>query len=84
MDIFVGLIIGPLLIIYGYFVYNGKLLWFLINYKIRFKDETDEKHKRKVYRIYGLIFIIIGIIVFLICCVFYINGISVPKDNNLY
>jgi hypothetical protein len=35
MDTFPAIIIGPIIIIYGVFVYNGKMLWFLTTYKIK-------------------------------------------------
>ncbi|MDR2798014.1 MAG: DUF3784 domain-containing protein [Treponema sp.] len=66
MDTFPAIIIGSLIIIYGVFVYNEKMLWLLITYKTRFKDETDEKHKKKVYKTYGIILIIIGTVLLVI------------------
>lgn len=66
MDTFPAIIIGSLIIIYGVFVYNEKMLWLLITYKTRFKDETDEKYKKKVYKTYGIILIIIGTVLLVI------------------
>ena len=57
MDSLPAIIIGPVIILYGIFVYNGKMLWFLTAYKTRFKDETDENNKKKIYKTYGIIFI---------------------------
>jgi hypothetical protein len=47
MDTFPAIILGLIIAIYGIFVYNGKLLWFLTGYKIRLKDETDKKYKKR-------------------------------------
>jgi uncharacterized protein YutD len=43
MDTLAGIIIGPIIIVYGIFVYKGKMLWFLTSYKERFKDENYKK-----------------------------------------
>ncbi|MDR2632059.1 MAG: DUF3784 domain-containing protein [Treponema sp.] len=84
MDTFPAIIIGLIIIIYGVFVYNGKMLWFLITYKTRFKEETDEKYKKKIYRTYGIIFIIIGIVVLVIGSILFYKGIITTKNNYLY
>ncbi|MDR2660071.1 MAG: DUF3784 domain-containing protein [Spirochaetaceae bacterium] len=84
MDTFPAIIIGIIIIIYGIFVYNGKLLWFLTTYKNRLKNETNEKYKKKIYRIYGIILIIIGIAALTIACILLYNGIVNTKNNYLY
>jgi hypothetical protein len=66
VDILPIIITGPIIILYGIFIYNGKLLWFLISYKIRFKDEPDKDYKKKIYRPYGIIFILIGTVTLVI------------------
>jgi hypothetical protein len=82
MDTFPAIIIGLIIIIYGVFVYNGKMLWFLITYKTRFKEEADEKYKKKIYRTYGIIFIIIGIVVLVIGSILFYKGIIITTKNN--
>ena len=69
---------------YGIFVYNGKMLWLLTMYKAKFKGETDENYKKKIYKTYGIVFVIIGIIILVISFMLYINGIETTKNNNLY
>jgi hypothetical protein len=84
MDTFPAIIIGLILIIYGVFVYNGKMLWFLITYKTRFKEETNEEYKKKIYKTYGKIFMIIGTVVLVIGCILLFKGIITTKNNYLY
>ena len=79
-----AIIIGPILIILGICIYKGKLLWLLIDYKIRFKDEPDKEYKRKVYRQYGIIFMSIGAIILIAGLVLFSMGISSTKTNFLY
>jgi hypothetical protein len=84
MDTIPAIIIGLIIIIYGIFVFNGKLLWFLTSYKMRFKNEPDEKYKKKIYKLYGVIFIIIGTIILIIGSILLYKGIITTKNNNLY
>ena len=84
MDTIPAIIIGPILITYGLFVYKGKLLWLLKNYKIRFKDEPDEKYKKSIYIPYGIIFIIIGTIILIVGLILFSKGISTTKTGFLY
>jgi ABC-type phosphate transport system permease subunit len=84
MDTIPAIIISFILILYGIFVFNGKMLWFLTTYKERFKEETDEKNKKKIYRTYGIIFIIIGTIILVISSILFYRGIITTKNNYLY
>ena len=84
MDTFPAIIIGFILIIYGIFVYNGKMLWLLITYNTRFKEATNEENKKKDYKTYGIIFIIIGTVVLVIGCILFLKGIITTKNNYLY
>ena len=84
MDTFPAIIIGFILIIYGIFVYNGKMLWLLITYKTRFKEATNEENKKKDYKTYGIIFIIIGTVALVIGCILFLKGIITTKNNCLY
>jgi heme/copper-type cytochrome/quinol oxidase subunit 2 len=84
MDTIPAIIIGLVIIIYGIFVYNGKLLCTLITYRARFKEETDEKYKMKVYRTYGIILTIIGTVILAIGIILFFKGIITTKNNYLY
>jgi ABC-type phosphate transport system permease subunit len=84
MDTFPAIIIGLIIIIHGVFVYNGKMLWFLTTYKMRFKDETDKKYKKKIYRTYGIMLTIIGTVILIIGCILFYKGINTTKNNYLY
>ena len=84
MDVIAVIIIGPILVAYGILVFNGKLLWFLASYKYRFKDETDENYKKKVYRTYGIIFMIIGIVTLIVGLILFSKGIISTKKGFLY
>jgi hypothetical protein len=84
MDTLAGVIIGPVLIAYGLFVYHGKMLWFLTYNKERFKDESDESRRKQAYRIYGIIFVAIGIIISMVGVILYIKGIETTKSSYLY
>ena len=84
MDSLPAIILGIILIIYGIFVFNGKLLWFLAAYTFRFKDEPKNNSKKKVYRTYAVIFIIIGIIVLIVGLILFSRGIISTKNNYLY
>jgi amino acid transporter len=75
-----AIIICVLLMIYGIFVFNGKLLWFLKDYNIRFKDEVDEKKREKTYRKYGIIIVSISILLSIICFYQYFMGIDTIKN----
>jgi hypothetical protein len=83
IDFFPAIIICSLIIIYGIFVFNGKLLWFLKDYKIRFKDENDKNKLIKSYKNYGIIIISIGLLLSIICIFQYIMGID-TFINKLY
>ena len=76
-----AIIISVMIIIYGIFVFNGKLLWFLKDYNIRFKDEKNQNKKKKTYEIYGLIILAIGIILSIICSYQYLMGIDTIKNQ---
>jgi hypothetical protein len=76
-----AIIISILIIIYGVFVFNGKSLWFLRDYNIRFMDEKDQNYKKKTYRTYGLIILVIGIILSIICSYQYLMGIDTIKNK---
>jgi len=78
-----AIIISLIIFIYGIFVFNGKLLWFLKDYKIRFRDENDQKIKRKSYKIYGVIIILLGIVLSVICLYQHFTEIDSIK-NTLY
>jgi hypothetical protein len=84
MDTIPAIIIGLIIIIYGIFVYNGKLLCALITYRARFKDEIDKKYKRKIYRTYGIILTIIGTVILAIGIILFCKGIITTKNNYLY
>jgi hypothetical protein len=84
MDTIPAIIFGIIFIVYGIFVFNGKLLWFLTTYKLRFKDEPDKNCKKKSYRIYGLIFIITGILILIVGSIFFLKGIISTKTNYLH
>jgi hypothetical protein len=79
VDTLPALIIGSLITIYGYLVYNGKMLWILITYKERFKEETNGKHKKRIYRTYGILLIIIGMAVLAIGSILFYKGIITTK-----
>jgi hypothetical protein len=81
MDTLPAIIVGLMIIVYGIFVYNGKLLWFLTTYKTRFKNENDTK---KTYMLYGIIIIIIGTAALVIGGILLYKGIITTKDNYLY
>jgi uncharacterized membrane protein len=84
MDTIPAIIISFIIILIGIFVYNGKMLWLLTTYKERFKGETDENNKKKIYRTYGIIFIIIGMVILIIGCILFYKGIITTKNNILY
>jgi hypothetical protein len=84
MDTLPAITIGLVIMIYGVFVCNGEMLWLLITYKIRFKKETDEKYKKKIYGTYGIILIIIGTVVLVIGSVLFYKGIVTTKNNYSY
>jgi hypothetical protein len=84
MDTIPAIIIGLIIIVYGIFVYNGKLLCTLITHKTRFKDETDEKYKRKIYRTYGIILTIIGTVILKGGIILFCKVILTTKNNYLY
>jgi hypothetical protein len=77
-----AIIISSLMIIYGIFVFNGKLLWLLKDCKARFDNENDKDYK-KSYRTYGKIIITVGLIISIICIFQYVSGIDTIK-NKLY
>jgi ABC-type phosphate transport system permease subunit len=77
MDTIPAIIIGLIIVVYGVFVYCGKLLWFLTSYKTKFKGETNENYKRKTYRTYGILFLIIGTVVLITGGIVFFKGITV-------
>jgi hypothetical protein len=84
MDTVPAIVVGLVLILYGLCVYKGKRLGLLTAYFSRFKYETDENNKKKAYKTYCVVFIIMGMIIVIIACLFYFKGIDTTKSNNLY
>lgn len=84
MDSIPAIIFGIVFIIYGIFVFNGKLLWFLKMYKYRFKDEQENEKKRKAYKTYGIIFMVIGLLMLVIGSILYSKGIITTKTGVLH
>jgi hypothetical protein len=84
MDTIPAMIIGVILVVYGLFVHKGKMLWFLKLNSHRLRDETGKKYKSRIYKTYGMLFIIIGLMLLVIGCILYSKGIVTTKNNNLY